>query len=348
VKSDSIYPEFVYRQSIADMAAAIRAEQVELLCHAVPLSLLINVIVSTVVVSINWGVVPSGMLSGWLAAFAVLAGWRGWVVYQCRNSPPRNDAYWELRLSVGIIASGALWGLGAWMLFPLDSPVHQTFITVVLVGITGGAVTTLSGHRITSLLLVLLVLIPLVVRWFTLGGTIAMITALLIIMLGGVIVLSALRVRRTLVQNIRLRIDAALCDDAGRPWQNIRIKRTHILDDPFPDPPGLAELVVIQGFDLAPGESFRLSSESVLLGRSATCGLPLNDPAVSMEHAQIARHGNRYFVTDLNSTNGTWVNDQKLTGPTYLVDGDTVAVGDTVFRFQELRTPPPDEHRSYR
>ena len=40
-----------------------------------------------------------------------------------------------------------------------------------------------------------------------------------------------------------LRIDAALCDDAGRPWQNIRIKRTHILDDPFPDPPGLAELV---------------------------------------------------------------------------------------------------------
>ena len=40
-----------------------------------------------------------------------------------------------------------------------------------------------------------------------------------------------------------LRIDAALCDDAGRPWQNIRIKRTHVLDDPFPDPPGLAELV---------------------------------------------------------------------------------------------------------
>ena len=118
--------------------------------------------------------------------------------------------------------------------------------------------------------------------------------------------------------------------------------------EPAPKVPGLAELVVIQGFDLAPGESFRLSSESVLLGRSATCGLPLNDPAVSMEHAQIARHGNRYFVTDLNSTNGTWVNDQKLTGPTYLVDGDTVAVGDTVFRFQELRTPPPDEHRSYR
>lgn len=40
-----------------------------------------------------------------------------------------------------------------------------------------------------------------------------------------------------------LRIDEALCDDIGRPWQNIRIKRTHVLDDPFPDPPGFAMLL---------------------------------------------------------------------------------------------------------
>ena len=40
-----------------------------------------------------------------------------------------------------------------------------------------------------------------------------------------------------------LRIDEALCDDIGRPWQNIRIKRTHVLDDPFPDPPGFRLLV---------------------------------------------------------------------------------------------------------
>ena len=39
------------------------------------------------------------------------------------------------------------------------------------------------------------------------------------------------------------RIDEAFCDDKGRPWQNIRIRHTIVLDDPFEDPPGLAALI---------------------------------------------------------------------------------------------------------
>ena len=39
------------------------------------------------------------------------------------------------------------------------------------------------------------------------------------------------------------KINEAYCDEKGRPWQNIRIKHTVVLDDPFEDPPGLAELV---------------------------------------------------------------------------------------------------------
>ena len=38
-------------------------------------------------------------------------------------------------------------------------------------------------------------------------------------------------------------INEAYCDDAGRPWQNIRVKHTIVLDDPFDDPPGLDTLV---------------------------------------------------------------------------------------------------------
>ena len=39
------------------------------------------------------------------------------------------------------------------------------------------------------------------------------------------------------------RLNAAIVDDGERPLQNIRIRRTEVLDDPFPDPPGLAALV---------------------------------------------------------------------------------------------------------
>jgi len=216
MKPGSNYPETVYRQSVADVEAEIRSEQVDLLRNAVPLSLIINVIVATVLVVINWDAIPHGMSLGWLGAFAVLTVWRAWTVFHCRHYAARNDAYWERRLSVGIVGSALLWGVAAWMLFPLDSPLHQSFITIILVGITGGAVTSLSGHRTTSLLLVILVLLPLVVRWLTLGGQTAIIIASLIVMLAGVIVISALRVRRTLIQNIRLRTAAATREQALR------------------------------------------------------------------------------------------------------------------------------------
>ena len=43
------------------------------------------------------------------------------------------------------------------------------------------------------------------------------------------------------------RISEAFCDDRGRPWQNIRIRHTLVLEDPFEDPPGLEDHI--------PGES---------------------------------------------------------------------------------------------
>jgi pSer/pThr/pTyr-binding forkhead associated (FHA) protein len=82
------------------------------------------------------------------------------------------------------------------------------------------------------------------------------------------------------------------------------------------------------------GEVTRISTE-VTLGRSPTCSVSLDDDAfVSSVHARIFVLDGEAYLEDLNSKNGTYLNEEPVTGPTQLERGDLVRVGDTVF---ELR-----------
>lgn len=82
------------------------------------------------------------------------------------------------------------------------------------------------------------------------------------------------------------------------------------------------------------GEVTRISSE-VTLGRSPTCSISLDDDAfVSSVHARIFVIDGEAYLEDLNSKNGTYLNEEPVSAPTQLERGDLVRVGDTVF---ELR-----------
>jgi pSer/pThr/pTyr-binding forkhead associated (FHA) protein len=82
------------------------------------------------------------------------------------------------------------------------------------------------------------------------------------------------------------------------------------------------------------GEVTRISNE-VTLGRSPTCSVSLDDDAfVSSVHARIFVLDGEAYLEDLNSKNGTYLNEEPVTAPTQLERGDLVRVGDTVF---ELR-----------
>lgn len=82
------------------------------------------------------------------------------------------------------------------------------------------------------------------------------------------------------------------------------------------------------------GEVTRISNE-VTLGRSPTCSVSLDDDAfVSSVHARIFVLDGEAYLEDLNSKNGTYLNEEPVTAPTQLERGDLVRVGDTIF---ELR-----------
>ncbi len=75
----------------------------------------------------------------------------------------------------------------------------------------------------------------------------------------------------------------------------------------------------------------------ILIGRRPDCDVVLRDDAVSGHHARIAWDGDMWQVEDLLSTNGTYLNDERVHAPVPLHAGDAVRIGNTTWRL-ELQT----------
>ncbi len=80
-----------------------------------------------------------------------------------------------------------------------------------------------------------------------------------------------------------------------------------------------------------------------LLGRSQDASIRLTDGGVSRQHATIRRDGNLYWLADLGSANGSFVNDVAVTTARALRHGDRIQVGACVFVFETVDATPAAE-----
>ncbi len=94
-----------------------------------------------------------------------------------------------------------------------------------------------------------------------------------------------------------------------------------------------AWLIAERGGGLQPGERFDLIG-GLSIGRSAEADVRIEDRYASGVHARIFTRDRRTYVEDMNSTNGTLLNDATLNGEAELIDGDVVRIGDTEFRYE--------------
>ncbi|HNG60707.1 MAG TPA: FHA domain-containing protein, partial [Cellvibrionaceae bacterium] len=76
---------------------------------------------------------------------------------------------------------------------------------------------------------------------------------------------------------------------------------------------------------------FRLEND-MLVGREPSCDIPINSLHISRQHARITQTPTGFFLEDLNSANGTYINGLKLTTPVALQIGDLVCFDDQGFR----------------
>jgi len=94
-----------------------------------------------------------------------------------------------------------------------------------------------------------------------------------------------------------------------------------------------AWLIAERGGGLTRDERFDLIG-GLSIGRSKDSDVQIEDRYASGIHARLFSREGRHWVEDMNSTNGTTLNGAALNGEAELVDGDTIQIGDTVFRFE--------------
>ena len=72
----------------------------------------------------------------------------------------------------------------------------------------------------------------------------------------------------------------------------------------------------------------------IIIGRDTHCDLSVMDEALSAHHARIIHHHGQWWLEDLNSRNGTFLNHEKLAVPAVVITGDEFKCGNTFFNIR--------------
>ncbi len=94
-----------------------------------------------------------------------------------------------------------------------------------------------------------------------------------------------------------------------------------------------------------PVQQVTMEQTRLTIGRRAQCDIPIKDPAVSGNHAEIEFVGNGYILRDLGSTNGVHVKGRQV--KEYAIKGeDLITIGEHQLRIQMIdKSPLPSRHR---
>lgn len=76
------------------------------------------------------------------------------------------------------------------------------------------------------------------------------------------------------------------------------------------------------------GKVYPLDKNELFLGRDLSNDIVINDPEISRRHSRLFLQGNTFAIEDMGSTNGTFVNGQRLMGPNMLRPGDVITFGE--------------------
>ena len=97
---------------------------------------------------------------------------------------------------------------------------------------------------------------------------------------------------------------------------------------------GIPSRVVVLSPNGGKGVTHRLAG-ALEIGRAPSCAIRPEDTYVSQQHARISNRGGVWVVEDMGSTNGTYLNQRKVTVPTEISVGDRIRVGKTVLEVRK-------------
>ena len=103
-------------------------------------------------------------------------------------------------------------------------------------------------------------------------------------------------------------------------WRELRFQSQVVATNKIP----VITLFTENGQDI---ESVDFSKPEVLIGRDDGCDFTINEEVVSAHHARLYFKSSQWWIEDLHSTNGTYLNDERVDTPTVIIKGDELRIG---------------------
>ena len=108
-------------------------------------------------------------------------------------------------------------------------------------------------------------------------------------------------------------------------WRDLKRQSEHVVAEEIP--------VIELGLELVDGWTVqRFAVGEILIGRDPACDCQLDDMTVSANHAKLEYHHRQWWVEDLGSTNGTYLNQENVTTATVLATGDELQIGQVTLK----------------
>lgn len=208
-------------------------EQVHLLYSSTLSALLANIITSILLTSAQWSVISHDTLNLWLAGSILIIVLRLILLinYKKRQLSENNVALWGILFNLGSTSSAIMLGIAGVVLFPANDELHQVLTAFVLVGMSAGAVSTLSVGKYTFPLYISFALIPLMFSFFLDASQFSYIMTLMIILAYVFVLRSSRLMYHNNTQNIELRIEATVREQE---LLNTQQKQTlHLMNTPL-------------------------------------------------------------------------------------------------------------------
>jgi len=171
---------------LKELHEALSGKLIEQVFSHLPAGLLANIGNSAILAYVLRKVVPQATLWWWLAAVWVVTLLRTSHYFLYRRAPfaPAGIVPCRALFCGGLFISGAVWGAAGIFLFPEDSYPHQTFIVLMLAGMTAGSMVSFSEFKETVTVYAGLLLVPVIVRLFAAGGEVHVAMAVMTMIFG--------------------------------------------------------------------------------------------------------------------------------------------------------------------
>ncbi len=119
-------------------------------------------------------------------------------------------------------------------------------------------------------------------------------------------------------------------------WNDLKQQSKQLVSSRTPP----LSLIVYAGSD---SRSFRFTSSQVIIGRDPASDCHLEDQTISAQHARLDYHHGQWWVEDLHSTNGTFLNQNPVSEPLVLTSGDELRCGQLTLQITMKEAPDLEE-----